>query len=564
MNYLILACDYDGTLAKDGHVSEKTYRSLKRLHDSGIKLLLVTGRELEDLKKVFNHFEIFEKIVAENGALVYDPHSKETKLLGSPPPKEFIKLAKKKGITDYSVGNVIFATWKPFEKMVIEAIRDSGFELQVIFNKDAVMVLPSGINKAAGLKEALNMMGYSAHNIMGIGDAENDHAFLELCEISAAVKNAVPSLKESVDYVSDADHGDGVSEFIEVIMNNHSKIKNQSKKSSILFGWDGNKKEIKLPVAENNILITGSSGGGKTTFAAALLEQMQEKKYQFCLIDPEGDYSEFKEAVHVGASGVPTFESIQNILRNPKQNCIVNMTNVSLHDRPAFFQNLFPVLAGLRSTYGRPHFIIADETHHVLPESTLPLKLKNEQLNQFIFNTVQPFHVANVILASTTILLTLGDKAKKSLKEFFRAIEKKMPGIPKGKFQSFLWHRDKRKIYGIAENVSPKTKLKRHIKKYAEGDLGKEKSFTFIGPEGKLNLKVQNVSLFIRIAEGIDGETWNFHLKKNDYSGWFRKVIKDKDLADEIKKIENDKTLSTERSKQLIIGKIKKIYTESG
>ncbi|MGE5861806.1 MAG: HAD-IIB family hydrolase, partial [Ignavibacteria bacterium] len=276
MNYLILACDYDGTLAKNGRVSEETFMSLKRLHDSGIKLILVTGREMEDLKTVFNHFEIFEKIIAENGAFIYDPQSRETKLLGTPPPKEFIDSAKRNGINKYSVGKVIFATWKPFEKIVLETIRDLGLELQVIFNKDAVMVLPPGVNKAAGLKEALKILEYSPHNVIGIGDAENDHAFLELCEISAAVKNALPMLKESADYVTEASHGKGVSELIEIILNDN--IKKEIKKSSILFGWDENKNEIKLPISGNSILITGSSGGGKTTLATAILEQLVEKQ----------------------------------------------------------------------------------------------------------------------------------------------------------------------------------------------------------------------------------------------------------------------------------------------
>ncbi|MGE5796382.1 MAG: HAD-IIB family hydrolase [Ignavibacteria bacterium] len=562
MNYLILACDYDGTLAKDGRMSEETFRSLKRLHDSGIKLILVTGREMEDLKTVFNHFEIFEKIVAENGALIYDPHSRETKLLGTPPPKEFIDSAKRNGINKYYVGKVIFATWKPFEKLVLETIRDLGLELQVIFNKDAVMVLPPGVNKASGLKEALKFLEYSPHNVIGIGDAENDHAFLELCEISAAVKNALPMLKESVDYVTKADHGDGVSELIEIILkDNFTDFKKRIKKSSILFGWDENKNEINLPISDNSILITGSSGGGKTTMATAILEQLAEKQYQFCLIDPEGDYAEFKNAVLVGLSSPPKIENIQKVLQNPEQNCIVNLTNISLDDRPAFFQKLFPSLVRLRSTYGRPHFIILDETHHMLPESSIPINLKSEELNQFLFNAVKPAHVAKLILSSVSIVLSLGEEADKFLKDYFKSIGEEVPEIPEGKYESLLWRRDKNKIFTIAETISPKIKLKRHIKKYSEGDLGEEKSFVFSGPDGKLNLKAQNIMYFIRIAEGIDDETWTFHLKKNDYSAWFKKIIKDEDLADEIKRIEDNKKLSPEESREEIINKIKNIYT---
>ncbi|MGE5805122.1 MAG: phosphoglycolate phosphatase, partial [Ignavibacteria bacterium] len=253
--------------------------------------------------------------------------------------------------------------------------------------------------------------------------------------------------------------------------------------------------------------------------------------------------------------------NIQKVLQNPEQNCIVNLTNISLDDRPAFFQKLFPSLVRLRSTYGRPHFIILDETHHMLPESSIPINLKSEELNQFLFNAVKPAHVAKLILSSVSIVLSLGEEADKFLKDYFKSIGEEVPEIPEGKYESLLWRRDKNKIFTIAETISPKIKLKRHIKKYSEGDLGEEKSFVFSGPDGKLNLKAQNIMYFIRIAEGIDDETWTFHLKKNDYSAWFKKIIKDEDLADEIKRIEDNKKLSPEESREEIINKIKNIYT---
>jgi hypothetical protein len=39
---------------------------------------------------------------------------------------------------------VIIATWRPYETTAVELIRDFGLELQVVFNKGAVMILPSG------------------------------------------------------------------------------------------------------------------------------------------------------------------------------------------------------------------------------------------------------------------------------------------------------------------------------------------------------------------------------------------------------------------------------------
>src|SRR5437868_15012520 len=89
------------------------------------------------------------------------------------------------------------------------------------------MVLPSGVNKAFGLKAALKDLGLSPHNVVGIGDAENDHSFLSLCECSVAVANAIPSLKEQADYTTKAENGDGVIELIEQLLADDLKTLDQ-------------------------------------------------------------------------------------------------------------------------------------------------------------------------------------------------------------------------------------------------------------------------------------------------------------------------------------------------
>ncbi len=215
MRYLALASDYDGTLASDGRVDEKTLAALERLRHSGRKLILVTGRHLEDLLQVFPQINLFEQVVLENGALLYNPASREEKSLGDHPPEEFIKTLRDRGVDRLAVGRVIVATWHPHETTVLEVIRDLGLELQVIFNKDAVMVLPSGINKATGLSAALNELGLSPDNVVGVGDAENDHALLKLCGYSVAVANALPMLKQEADWVTNGARGAGVTELID-------------------------------------------------------------------------------------------------------------------------------------------------------------------------------------------------------------------------------------------------------------------------------------------------------------------------------------------------------------
>ena len=208
---MALACDYDGTLARAGRVADSTISALKKLLASGRKLILVTGRELEDLLRVFPRCDLFEWVVAENGCLLYRPATQQRLPLHEPTPSKFIETLQAHGVP-LTVGKVICATWVPHEGTVLEAIRECGLELQVIFNKGAVMILPPGHNKASGLAAALDKMGLSPNNVAGIGDAENDHAFLDLCACAVAVANALPMVQEKADFLTQGKDGDGVAE----------------------------------------------------------------------------------------------------------------------------------------------------------------------------------------------------------------------------------------------------------------------------------------------------------------------------------------------------------------
>jgi len=218
MRYLALASDYDGTLAHDSHVSDEALAAIRRLKDSGRKVILVTGREMPELQSVFPDYRICDAIVAENGALLVWPGEDREEVLGEPPPEAFLTEIVHRGVKPFSVGRVVFATWRPHEAAVLDAIQTLGIEYQIIFNKRAVMVLPSGINKATGLAKALKRMKIAPANVVGIGDAENDHAFLESCAVAAAVENALPSLKERCDVILDRDHGGGVIDLIDRVL----------------------------------------------------------------------------------------------------------------------------------------------------------------------------------------------------------------------------------------------------------------------------------------------------------------------------------------------------------
>ncbi|HUP57255.1 MAG TPA: HAD family hydrolase [Bdellovibrionota bacterium] len=218
MELQALATDYDGTLATLGCVDERTWRALRELKSSGRMLILVTGRRLGDLIEVFPGYGIFDRIVAENGALLYDPLSRKERLLAAAPPPEFVRALEARGVTPLEVGRSIVATLVRNERIVMDTMIELGIGMVPILNKESLMLLPPGVNKATGLRAALAELAIDASGVVGVGDAENDLDLILNCGIGAAVANAVPELKRAAQIHLTEESGSGVVELIETML----------------------------------------------------------------------------------------------------------------------------------------------------------------------------------------------------------------------------------------------------------------------------------------------------------------------------------------------------------
>lgn len=218
MRYLALAADYDGTLTTTGGLSNEVESALGRLRSSGRRAILVTGRTFEELAARGQGMELFDYVVLENGGVLYAPPERQTTVLCPPASMDLARELEQRGVEPLLRGQAILVTRRPHEFLVLEAIRDLGLELQIIFNGDSVMVLPSGVNKGSGLKAAMHNLGLSANEVVGVGNAENDHSFLEICEYAVAVANAVAAIKTKVDFCTHGADGSGVVELIDELV----------------------------------------------------------------------------------------------------------------------------------------------------------------------------------------------------------------------------------------------------------------------------------------------------------------------------------------------------------
>jgi HAD superfamily hydrolase (TIGR01484 family) len=559
MYFLALATDYDGTLASHGLVSPEAMTALEQLKETGRRLILVTGRELEHVKEAFPRLDIFDRVVAENGAVIYDPVAKNEIAIGVAPPAAFVKRLRELNVTPLSIGRCIVATWEPHQTVVLEAIRELGLGLQIIFNKGAVMVLPPGINKAAGLEAALKDLGLSHHNVVGVGDAENDQAFLQTCGCAAAVANALPAVKKTAHLCLTRDHGDGVIELMERICREDAGLA-PAEAYGILLGMAGSG-SVDLTPFGGNTLIAGKSGIGKSTLAIALTERMVGKQFQFCVFNPEGDYDDLEDAVPVGGVNVPPVADEALKLMQAGTNVVVNTQGLNIAERPAFFADLLPRVSALRRKTGRPHWLVIDEAHHLLPAKRGDAgQTLNEDVPAVILITVHPESISSEVLKSVGTVVALG--TGEVILKCCEAVGGKSPAVETlpAEDEVIVWERKSEQPPHPLKPSRPKQSHKRHTRKYAEGSLGPDRSFYFRGANNGLNLRAQNLMVFLQVADGIDDVTWMHHLKRGDYSTWFRDIIKDRELADEAAVIEADDLLDAKQSRGKIAAAVTSRY----
>jgi HAD superfamily hydrolase (TIGR01484 family) len=514
MHFHALAADYDGTLAKHGAVDAETLDGLKRLRASGRRLILVTGREMADLRHALPEVALFERIVAENGGVLHDPATGRERVLAPAPPAALVQRLMESGVEPISVGRTIVATWSPHEKEALAAIASLGLELQITFNKGAVMVLPAGVTKATGLKAALEELEMSPLNVVGIGDAENDHAFLRICGASAAVANAIPAVRRACDIALVGERGAGVVELIDRILEEDACLLPASRIGvHVCTARNGARTYLRPQVS---LLIAGGSGSGKSRFVTHLTERMIERRQEFSLVDPEGDYDRLEGAIKIGDEAwPPSIDETVGLLGRTDLSIVVSTMALDLAGRRRFFDRLLPALLDLRARTGRPHWLIVDEAHHFLPRiDGKASAASGRDLAGTVLVTMEPGWLARDVLAGIDVLLALGRGASGAVAAFAREAGLAAPlGRRCRPDEALLLRRADPSACRPVRIGAPQQDHERHKGKYAVGNVGWERSFTFTDKNGRSLGVAANLAAFVSLAHEVPDTVWDRHLR---------------------------------------------------
>src|SRR5579863_2743395 len=370
MKFGVLALDYDGTIATDGRLDSDVRAAIGEARTRGIAVVIVTGRILSELKQVAGDLQFVDAVVAENGAVLDFPNG-HSRLLGNPPPAAFLEELRRLNL-EFKVGQCVVELDAASAPQVLIVIRELELPLAILFNRGRLMVLPHGVTKGNGLREALATLRLSVHNAIGIGDAENDHHLLATCEIGLAVSWGSQALQRVADAVLRGDGPPAVASYIRESMADVRLPPKRIGRHRLTLGIAENKHVLALALRGRNALIAGDPQSGKSWLTGLACEQMILQGYSVCVIDPEGDYRTLESlpgvVVFGGEDPPPELPDLARMLRHPDMSAVIDLSHVPYQEKVSYLKSLLPMLAAIRRSTGLPHRIVIDEAHYFLHE----------------------------------------------------------------------------------------------------------------------------------------------------------------------------------------------------
>lgn len=545
MKLSVLALDYDGTIASGNVVEPGVRTAIAAARESGITVLLVTGRILSELTRVAGDLHFVDGVVAENGGVIHFPDSGHQSLLAPPPPPALVAALTARGIP-FQAGQSLLDADADRAPQILQAIRELELPSVLVFNRQKVMVLGQGVSKATGLHTALDMLRLSARNTLAIGDAENDHELLRLAEVGAAVKWGSGALVAAADVVVPGDGPAALARFLNGETASGRLPVPAKARRRLTLGHTEDGREFSLAVRGRNVLISGDAKSGKSWVAGLLCEQLILHGYCVCVIDPEGDYRSLEALPGVEVLGgddpPPTPRELLRALRYPDRSVVIDLSAVAQDRKIEFIRAILPALNVMRRRTGLPHRIVIDEAHYFLHDAGAH-HLLDLEANGYTVVTYCASRLPAELIAATEVMLVTCESNPAEVE----ALRQRCGGcatIDEERWR-MLCHLSVGQAaalpiteesagqltrFNIGRRLTPHV---RHRQKYVDVPVSDSRAFVFANGHGPT--KARTLRQFAAVLESSSRDAVDGYLRRGDFSTWIGDIFGDRALADELR-----------------------------
>lgn len=271
MKYKLICIDMDGTLLNSKHkISETSKRALTKAHDMGVHIVITTGRTYADAEAYSDLIGLNSPIIACTGAVVKEKNDDNVIHKSSIDEQLCIQLL---GIFEkYDVKPIFYSLYKVYcgdlkikigmwylkligslnkiikidyirnkEKWfdVFKLEKDNIIKCEIINgNKEKINnirkelgnvggieitsssrynieVTKKGASKGRAIEILADHYGIKKHEVIAIGDSENDISAIDFAGMGIAMGNASEEVKKISNFVTDTNDNDGVAKAIE-------------------------------------------------------------------------------------------------------------------------------------------------------------------------------------------------------------------------------------------------------------------------------------------------------------------------------------------------------------
>jgi hydroxymethylpyrimidine pyrophosphatase-like HAD family hydrolase len=547
-----LACDFDGTLASEDRIGPAAREALERARSAGLRLVLVTGRTFFELMRVCDCLDLFDGVVAENGAVLYYPRSAMIRDQGPPPPERLLLELERRGVY-YQAGRVIVGTARSDEAQVRDALTAASVTRAIVYNRAALMLLPISVSKGTGVQHVLRLLGLSQHDVLAMGDAENDLPLFGACGFSACPGSSVPAVREAVDWVFPGENGDSIAAAITGPVLGDGLPVQQSPRHRIPIGWVVTTSEpVTIPVRGVNLLIHGDPHSGKSWLAGSLVERLVGARYAVCVIDPEGDY-------HVlgGLPGVDWTEvqgpadvdrALDGLVRDPTASVVLDLSSLPHAGKLETIEQALRKIRDMRRRVGRPHWVLIDEAHYSLHVEGVAADAVGLEDRGFCLVTYRPSWLREGVAPAVDVFVLARTTAAEELVPLEAslaaagiespAIPEALAHLPRGEF--LVVQRDAAgRPSAVTFVAAPRQTVHvRHLTKYVDSRVPGGLEFRFRRPDGSVIGSADSLHAFRRAVAAAGDDVLAHHAARGDFSRWIQDVFADAELARQLRKVE--------------------------